>query len=136
MKSIRVAVNSLKDVPHKVFKRAAKELCHRVIDRTPIDTGLLVNSWVPTKTRPSRRIVKTRDKTRKRAKEKAAKIANEIPVDGKMFLTNNQPYAVIIEMGRQEGPPARGSYQAPSGMMRISAAEWQSIISKHMGRKR
>ena len=73
MKSIRVAVNKFKDIPQDVFRKSAKELLNKVIDRTPIDTGLLVNSWIPTLRRPSKRIIKTTDKTRKKAKQRVGR---------------------------------------------------------------
>ncbi len=132
MKSIREGVNKFKDIPQDVFRKSAKELLNKVIDRTPVDTGLLVNSWIPTLRRPSKRIIKTTDKTRKKAKQRVEKVVDQVPVHGGMFFTNNQPYSVIIEMGRKEGPPASGSHQAPAGMMRISAAEWESIVKRNL----
>ena len=130
MKTIRVAINNVKDIPHEVFKDAVEALCHKIIDRTPVDTGLLANSWVPTVSRPSRRKIKTVDKTKKKPKARVTAAVQKIGKDNTFFLTNNQVYAGIIEMGRREGPPATGSHLAPLGMARITAAEWDSFVRR------
>jgi hypothetical protein len=128
MKTITVAINNVKDIPHEVFKDAAEMLAHKIINRTPVDTGLLANSWVPTLNRPSKRVIKTVDKTKKKPRARVSQVVSRMPEDNKFFLTNNQMYAGIIEMGRREGPPATGSNLAPLGMARITAAEWDSIV--------
>jgi len=128
MKTITVAINNVKDIPHEVFKDAAEMLAHKIINRTPVDTGLLANSWVATLSRPSKRVMKTVDKTKKKPRARASRVISRMSEDNRFFLTNNQMYAGIIEMGRREGPPVTGSNLAPLGMARITASEWDSIV--------
>lgn len=130
MKRLTTAVRDFKKLPMETAREVMKRLSYKVIDRTPIDTGLLVNNWVPTKGKASTRLIKTTDKTRKKAKAKVRKVVSELKPGQNYYLTNNQPYSLIIEMGRNEGPPAQGSRQAPYGMLRLTVAEFQSIINQ------
>ena len=129
MKKLTTAVRDFKKLPMETAREVMKRLSYKVIDRTPIDTGLLVNSWIPTKGKPSTRVTKTTDKTRKKAKARVRKVVSELKPGQNYYFANNQPYSLIIEMGRNEGPPAQGSRMAPYGMLRLTVAEFQSIIN-------
>jgi len=129
MKTLTAAVRDFKKLPMETAREVMKQMSYKVINRTPVDTGLLVNSWIPTKGKASTRVMKTGDKQKKKVKQKIRKVVNTLKPGENYFLTNNQPYSLIIEMGRQEGPPAQGSKLAPYGMLRITVAEFQSIIN-------
>jgi hypothetical protein len=45
-------------------------------------------------------------------------------------LINNVPYAMVLERGRVQGPPASGSYQAPSGMVGLAVVEFQQSVDE------
>jgi len=136
MKTLTAAIQDFTKLPMETAREIIKQASYKVIDRTPVDTGLLANSWVPTKNRPSTRRVKTVDKQKRKAKNRVRKVAANLKAGQTFYLTNNQPYSLIIEMGRREGPPAQGSHFAPRGMLRITVAEFQSIVNQVVSRLR
>ena len=136
MKTLTEAIQDFKKLPMETAREVIKQASYKVINRTPVRTGLLANSWVPTKNRPSTRRIKTVDKTKRKAKNKVRKVVANLKAGDTFYLTNNQPYSLIIEMGRREGPPATGSHLAPLGMLRITVAEFQSIVNQIVNRSR
>lgn len=136
MKTFTESIENFEKLPMETAREVIKQASYKVIDRTPVDTGLLANSWVPTRGRPSTRRVKTVDKQKRKAKNRVRKVVANLKAGQTFYLTNNQPYSLIIEMGRREGPPASGSHKAPSGMLRITVAEFQSIVNQVVSRLR
>lgn len=104
----------------EVFTESLIDLSAAVIIKTPVDTGILANSWRPTTAAPSRS-----DKSFAGAEAQAAAISEkvELALDraGIYYLVNNQVYARVIEY---EGH----SDKAPRGMLRISIENYQNFI--------
>ena len=48
----------------------------------------------------------------------------------KYVIINNVPYAMVLERGRVQGPPASGSYQAPNGMVGLAVVEFQQTVDE------
>lgn len=105
-----------------VFRGAAGELADRIIHGTPVKTGRARANWVGTVGGPSGvayvRVDPSGDKT---AAEVRQQIAGATVFDT-IFVTNNVTYVVGLEYGR--------SRQAPYGMVRINALDWQSIVQE------
>lgn len=113
------------------------------IDQTPRDTGRLVSGWDVTIGSPSSRIEPARSEGNPDTRdggtiafEKAAEVLPNIPAFTIVHVTNNTPYAEVIELGLFDPPnpgpskdprPGRKgqelvvggfSTQAPAGMLR------------------
>jgi len=94
-----------------VAQNSFVEVAARTIDRTPVDTGLLEDSWTP-------------DINKFNYSNEGGSIpavAAQMKIGDRLTLSNAQPYVRIIEYTGH-------SAKAPNGMMRISVAEWQSIV--------
>ena len=66
-----------------------------------------------------------------------AAIVAAIPVKAagvRHVLINNVPYAMVLERGRVAGPPARGSTQAPKGMVGLAVVEFQQSVDAAVAR--
>lgn len=115
----------------QALRKVSFELFSRVIMRTPVDTGRLRGNWQATVKGPANGEVEVDDNAspvRQRGEGSSiAKQAMALKVLGEndptvFYLTNTLPYAGVIEYG--------SSKQAPQGMVRISVAEYQDIVSE------
>ena len=97
------------------------DLFRRVVEKTPVDEGTLRRSWVPSIGAPA---IGT-------SGEKPLQFALTVKAGEVIYLTNNQPYAGVVEYGGYPNPPKGGagktingySTQAPAGMVRTSIPE-------------
>lgn len=89
----------------KIHEAAAKELKHRIEERTPVGNPALWKYPAPAGYTPG-----------------TLKASWEFKngVNGEFIISNDQPYADRVEHG--------WSTQAPTGMLRISLLEWNSIV--------
>lgn len=94
-----------------IARRSAVELASRTYERTPVDTGLLESSWTPD--------VNKFNYTNSGGS--FPQVASRMQLGDSFTLMNTQPYVRVIEYTGH-------SPQAPFGMMRISVAEWGSIV--------
>ena len=98
-----------------IFRGTALGLMNKIVLRTPVDTGRLRGNWFPTINRASDQIdgnSEGRENTAGRAK-----------LGDSIFFINNLPYAQVIEDG--------SSKQAPAGMVKVTVAEYQSIVKEN-----
>ena len=101
-----------------VIRQSCAELSTRVIARTPVDSGDLRASWTPNKGEPKAVNVDTASGG---SRHDIAAVVNSLEAGDTYSLANGQPYAQRIEY---EGH----SPQAPSGMVRITIAEFPQIV--------
>lgn len=100
-----------------VMKRTAFELSGRVIERTPVDTGLAKSSWRMSAGSPDLSAPDSPGSIPNVAQE----VGNWDPETQKSFFTTNSlPYMERLEYG--------WSNQAPAGMVRVTVAEFADVV--------
>ncbi len=139
----KIEVNTL-----LVVKKLTFDLVNEIINRTPVDTGWLRNNWMVSVGNPSAKI-KTGKNKRFSAVEATRDVSNMQKLQP-VWITNNLPYASVVEYGRYPNPPKHGSRvkgrrgkkggytiktiggyskQAPVGMVRVSLAVIESKMA-------
>ena len=102
-----------------VARKATFELFRAVVLRSPVDTGRFRANWNVTSGAASYAITPSTEAGRS-AQETAKALT--LPVGGVTYLANGLPYAQRLEFGY--------SKQAPGGMVRLSAAEFDAYVRK------
>lgn len=96
-------------------KRVTLQMARKIIRRSPVDSGLFKETWQTAIGSPNLSI------------DPSISGAGLVPtVKGwrlgeTLFFTNNQPYALVLEFGHSDF--------APQGMVRLTIAEFQSIVA-------
>lgn len=122
-----------------VARKATADLFRAVVLRSPVDTGRFRANWNVSYGQPDLTTTAEVDTHAKRLKDGGIKVdfskqvANKgrglqeaakplgLPVGGIVFLSNGLPYAKRLEYDSW-------SKQAPAGMIRISAAEFDTYV--------
>ena len=128
--------NKAKDAADKKVRGACFELTRRVIQKTPVsDTkgGRLRANWQASINSPAVGEVLSKDPTGQNALMSADSAIKN--ATGNVFwLTNNLPYAAVVEFGLYKGSGPKTingfSTQAPTGTARVSVEEVLRIIQK------
>lgn len=102
-----------------VTRKATQQLFTAAVNRSPVDTGRFRANWNVSAGAPNYSITPSTNKGR--ADSEAAK-ALTLPVGGITYLANALPYAERLEFGY--------SKQAPSGMVRLAAQEFDAYVRK------
>lgn len=127
-----------------VARRSTLELFTAVVLKSPVDTGRFRANWNVSQGAPDVTVTNSTDKGR--AKSEVDKV-QALPVGGVTYLSNSLPYAAVLEYGQYPNPPkygskkrgedgiavhVRGGYsmQAPQGMVRISALEFNDYVQR------
>ena len=128
-----------------VVRTVTLEVFSRVIQRSPVDTGRFRANWFPSYNTINVRTTESTDESGSATEQRSKAAVLSFPVGGIVYLTNSLPYAMVIEYGGYPNPPKMGSkkrgedgiavhvvngfsMQAPQGVVRVSAAEVNSII--------
>jgi len=127
-RAIHLAKDDLLLRTERRYKNLCRQIAYAIIDGTPVDTGLLVNNWFPTINRPSSKRTASTDPTGRKSKVRVNNLLARIKFRKSFYLTNNTPYADVVEYGRYPNPPKKPtgktvngfSKQAPSGMLRVN----------------
>lgn len=101
-----------------VVRRATFQTFRSVVLRSPVDTGRFRANWNVSFGVPEYGV--TLSTNQNRGLTEAAK-ALRLPVGGVTYISNGLPYGVRLENGY--------SKQAPAGMVRLAAAEFQRFVS-------
>ena len=104
----------------KVVRKVALELFARVILRTPVDTGRARGNWFPSIGSPNQSVDTHVDPTGSGSTGRAGATVQSAKLGDVIYLTNNLPYIRRLEYGY--------SRQAPSGMVRLTVAEFKQIV--------
>ncbi|WP_281916084.1 HK97 gp10 family phage protein [Caldimonas thermodepolymerans] len=103
-----------------VVRKVTFDLFFEVVQRTPVDTGRLKANWQASQNVPVRGTLTSTDKD---GNTTMVAIAGAIGGAGSVtYLANNLPYAHRIEFDGW-------SRQAPAGMVRVSMARVQRLLS-------
>ena len=118
-----------------LVRKICLDLSRRIIKKTPVDTGRARANWQASITTPASVIIELNDKSGAQSIAKAGAVASN--AWGNVFyLTNNLPYAAVLEYGlygtgasATEKTNGTGySVQAPNGMVRVSIAEMRGLF--------
>jgi len=121
-KKLQVTFDRLKDYPEKIVRGTLLGMSSKIIKRSPVDTGRFRNNWMPTIGSPSNAQTEKADPSGAAAQSNVAQAVKNFEMGQTFYLTNNLPYANRLEFGY--------SQQAPQGMLRITAAEYDAEIKK------
>ena len=116
-------VKKAKEEPHKVMTAAYLQLASAIIVRTPVKTGRARANWNAEINSPDISTTQQTDKRGTKAKREAARVATKAKPGDTLYLTNNLPYIRGLEYNRR-------SNQAPRGMVRVTAAEWEAALRR------
>lgn len=118
------------------LRGTALDLFASIMKRTPVDTGRLRGNWQVELNRPATGEV---DATAQQAIAKGSSVTGRAKLIDSVYVVNNLPYAAVIERGRIEGNRrvgAKGSLQAPFGMVRVTINDFKQIVEKNARRAR
>lgn len=121
-KKLQVTFDRLKDYPEKVVRGTLLSMTSKIIKRSPVDTGRFRNNWMPTFGSPSNAQTNETDPSGAAAQSNVAQVVMNFEMGQTFYLTNNLPYSNRLEFGY--------SQQAPQGMLRITASEYDAEIKK------
>jgi 2-keto-4-pentenoate hydratase len=116
-------------------RKSTLQVFSAVVQKTPVDTGRARANWNVSRGAPD--ATTTESTNQARGQEEAAKALNE-PAGGVVYLANGLPYIRTLEYGGYPNPPKKGkgktaggfSKQAPAGMVRTTAAEFDEHVRK------
>ncbi len=111
--------------PNIVTRKVAMEVFQRVIMRTPVDTGRARANWQVSIGSPVDGVLDDVNKIPVgtpggSAIGRVATVVDKHRGDDSIFLANNLPYIEVLENG--------SSLQAPSGMVKVTLAEYPGIV--------
>lgn len=110
----------------KVLQITAISILPAVVQRTPVKTGRARANWLYTTTSPDTATVESGADTAYLDTGSSSKIAHKIKAGLSHILSNNLPYIEALESGR----PGKGSTQAPSGMVKVTALEFEAALKR------
>lgn len=122
MKDLVTAIENLSKFPEKVVRGTLIDLAQKVIVRSPVDTGRFRNNWNSSIGTPNSATTTASDASGSKAKAQAVNTIKSMDMGSTFYMTNNLPYAKRLEFGYSD--------QAPSGMVRITVAEFQNAINR------
>jgi hypothetical protein len=116
------AIEKAKDKAEIAVRKITIDLFKSVIMKSPVDTGRFRANWNTAIGTADYSTSTETDKSGSTTLSNAASVVASYKLsESSIFLTNNLPYAGILEFGRANGKP--GSNQAPNGMVRLSMME-------------
>lgn len=106
-----------------VVQKVTVDILARVVKRSPVDTGRFRANWQVSVGTPASGNLAVEDKNGDSTVRAGTSAMTGFQVGPSVFIVNNLPYGPRLEY---EG----WSKQAPAGMVRITVAEYQSLIEK------
>lgn len=122
----------------------------RLLEKTPVDTGRLSGNWQFGVDEIPGTIVEVTGASgdgqavKEAAAEQLRSTINsyDLKLGSVFYLINNLPYAPVVEYGLYPNPPKGGagktsggySTQAPEGMVRVTAVEFQDFVRDAVAR--
>lgn len=120
-----------------VVRVAALKVFTKVVLRTPVDEGQLRGNWQPSLNRPKSGKKSNKDSSGSKTIRGIKSVIGNHKAGQAVYLVNNMPYARVVEEGLYNHATKRTtasgfSSQAPKGMVRVTVAEFQSIVAKEV----
>lgn len=110
----------------KVAQNSLMRVGGSIIAKSPVDSGRFKNNWMSAYGSAD---TATSESLNKAGAESAGRLdakLSGLSVGQVFYFTNSLPYAERLEYGWSE--------QAPAGMVRLSVANWQSIVAEEVAR--
>ncbi len=138
----------------EVFRITVIKFFGQVVQASPVDTGRFRANWFVTTTAPTVRVEPNSEKSENEVNQRIVRKVNSSVGKRLFYLTNNLPYASVIEFGgysksvkletllrneRNPNTPTRRtsngfSRQAPKGVVRITAKNFSRIFNENARR--
>lgn len=121
MVAINAFVLRAKDNQEQVIKAASLRILARLVQMSPVDTGRFRGNWLVGFNNAPTSTTAEVDPDGSQTLARGSLVIEQFKVGmTAVYFTNNLPYAYPLEMGH--------SQQAPGGMVRITAAEFQQFF--------
>ncbi|EKO7540896.1 HK97 gp10 family phage protein [Salmonella enterica] len=119
---IQTFVAKAKKNPETVMRAVSLKLFSAIIKSSPVDTGRFRGNWQTTGATQATGLVAGVDPTGNKAVNNASTYIGSAPNWYEFTLTNNLPYAERLEYG--------WSKQAPTGMIRVNIARFNTLLNE------
>lgn len=150
---VRNFVEKTKRNNETVMRAVSLKLFSSIIKASPVDTGRFRMNWQTSGASPATGIVAGVDPTGASAISAATNFVTSTSSWQELTLTNNLPYANVIEFGGYPSPVLKGTYnsktkkyeirsvggfskQAPSGVVRVNVLRFQQLIDEEAAKVR
>lgn len=122
---VRRFVEKAKGNATLVVRKVALDVFSRVVLRSPVDTGRFRGNWQCSVGSIDRTVTQQLDPTGQNSVNRVKATASSLVPGTVAYLANSLPYARRLEYG--------WSRQAPSGMVRVTAREYQASVRRAVG---
>ena len=129
---IQKFADSFIDGVEDAVRGTAIALGDAIVDSSPVDEGRFRGNWFATGQQPSTRVTSNTDKSGTGTKKKMQSVIMGLKDWSVITITNNLPYAEVIEFGGyKDGPKTTGGYskQAPQGVVRINTMRFNKLLA-------
>lgn len=140
---IKNFVEKAKKNPETTMRQTTFQLFRAVIKGTPVgevNGGRLRLNWQVSGATPATGVLDGVDKSGDKAIARAAEYIFNAPVWSEFTMANNLPYAPVVEYGGYpgDGPNTVGGFskQAPSGMVRVNVARFNTLLEEEAAKVR
>lgn len=120
--SIRAFRTKTTNKTEKLFRQVCLEMSKRIIERSPVDSGRFRGNWNASINSANLATSSANAPAGGAPFSRARSVVTDMPFGSTFYFTNNLPYAYRLEY---EGY----SKQAPAGMVRVTVAEFQQVVT-------
>ncbi len=106
----------------EVARASSLDIFTKIVKRTPVDTGRLINNWQLTTGTQASGTIDSDGSLSEAVSNLNAEIPN-LSFDKDVYYTNNLPYAEAIENGHS-------TVKSPQGMVKVTLTEFESAVDK------
>lgn len=111
----------------QVVQQVTISVSDSLITKSPVDTGRFRANWQVGQGAIDAATTDGKDKEGELTKDRLAAEIQAIPAGGVTYISNSLPYAQALEYGHSQA-------QAPNGMVRVTAAEFQKYVDDAVAR--
>lgn len=137
---VRNFVEKAKKNNETVMRQVSLKLFSAIIKSSPVDTGRFRMNWQATYSTPATGTLNGVDPSGAAAIGAMSTVVLKNPFWFDFVLTNNLPYANVIEYGGYPGtgPNTVGGYsrQAPQGVVRVNVVRFQQLLDEEAAKVR
>ena len=131
---VKAFCDKAKKNPETVIRAVSLKLFSAIIQASPVDTGRFRMNWQAAGPTPRSGIVAGEDKTGSSATASVQTFITNSAAWQEFTLTNNLPYANVIEFGGYpgDGPNTSGGFskQAPQGVVRVNITRFNTLLNE------
>lgn len=110
----------------KVAQNSLMRVGGRIVVMSPVDNGRFINNWMSAYGSADTATSESLNKTGAESVGRLDAKLNGLAVGQVFYFTNSLPYAQRLEYGWSD--------KAPNGMVRLSVANWQTIVAQEVAR--